>query len=187
MRTVLLLLAAVIGAALPAAAQRTQTKTADQGREGVLDFHPDAPFVKVVMPNTVDQVWRALPDAYQLLGFTAQPSRDTTRKETSTASMAIRGQLYPGEANSLYFDCGRNSVAGPLADQGDITFSMASHVEPDQRGGTAVLTQVNARVKRRDSSQYPVDCISTGRLEHTLAQFLQQRLQTQGAIEIRRN
>ncbi|HET7464064.1 MAG TPA: hypothetical protein VFJ82_22600 [Longimicrobium sp.] len=186
MRTLLVLFAAAT-VALPAAAQRAQTKTADQGREGVLDFHPDAPFVKAVVPNAMAQVWTALPDAYKLLGFTAHASRDTTRKDVSTESMAIRGQLYPGEANSLYFDCGRNSLAGPLADQGDITFSMSSHVEPDPAGGTAVLTQVNARVKRRDSSQYPVDCISTGRLEQTMAQFLRQRLQTQGAIEIRRN
>lgn len=185
MRTVLLLFTALTVAALPTAAQ--QTKRADQGREGIMDFQPSAPFVKTVVPNTVQQVWSALPDAYRLLGFTAQASRDTTRREMATAYMAIRGQLYPGEANSLYFDCGRNSLAGPLADQGDITFAVTSHIEADERGGTSVLTQVNARVKRRDSSQYPVDCVSTGRLENTLAQFLRQRLQTQGAVEIRRH
>ena len=170
--------------AVPAAAQ---DRMASSGRGDVLYFRAEAPSARVVLPYTVEQVWRALPDGYQMLGFTATAARDTSKHEVSTTYLQIRGQLYPGEANSLYFDCSRNTPTGPLADQGDITFAVMSHVQPDERGGTAVLTQVVARLKRRDGSQYPVDCISTGRLERTLAQFLRQRLTSVGAIEITRH
>jgi hypothetical protein len=183
MRRTLSLLTALTLIALPAAAQE---RTASQGREGTFFFRADAPFAKVVLPYTVDQVWRAMPDAYQLLGFTGTADRDTTKKDFKTGFMQIRGQLYEGEPNSLYFECSRNSMTGPLADQGDITFAILSRVEPNEGGGTAVLTQLSARVRRRDASQYPVDCGSTGRLERTLAQFLTQRLQTSGGVEIRR-
>jgi hypothetical protein len=181
-RTLLLLAAATLAAAHPAAAQ---DRTTSQGRGEILYFRLDVPFAKAVMPYAMDQVWKALPDAYQLLGFTARASADSTKKEVATAYMAIRGQLYPGEPNSRYFECGRASAAGALADQGDITFAMTTQLQPDERGGTAVLTQVNARVKRRDASQYPVDCMSTGLLERTMAQFLTQRLATPGTVEIR--
>jgi len=186
MRRMLSLLAALTLATAHSAAAQERYAAGDR-EEGTFYFRLNVPFARAVMPNTVDQVWAALPDAYKLLGFTAEPSPDASRKEVATKYMAIRGQLYPGEPNSQYFDCGNNSHSGPLADQGDITFAMTSHVQPDERGGTAVLTQVKARVRRRDSSQYPVDCISTGKLEQTMAQFLQQRLTAPGTVEIRRN
>ncbi len=185
MRPTLFLLSAVaLATAVPAAAQE---RVADSGRDGsAFFFRADAPFARALLPYTVDQVWQTLPEAYRRLGFTATPSRDAARKDLSTPMMQTRGQLFPGEANSLYFECGRNSPTGPMADQSDITFAMLSRVESDPRGGTAVLTQLSARARRRDSSQYPVDCVSTGRLEATLAQFVQQQLQA-GSVEIRRN
>jgi hypothetical protein len=163
-----------------------QDRVADGGRgASAFFFQANAPFTRAVLPYTVDQVWATMPEAYRRLGFATTPVGDGTMKDLKTSFMQIRGQLYPGEANSLYFECGRNSPAGPLADQGDITFAVLSRVETDPRGGTAILTQVSARARRRDSSQYPVDCRSTGRLEATLAQFAQEQLQT-GSVEIRR-
>jgi hypothetical protein len=187
MRRALFLLATLsLAPMLPAAAQ---DRVADGGRDGsAFFFRADAPFARAVLPYTVEQVRATLPEAYRRLGFTARvaATRDTTQRDLATSYMQIRGQLYPGEANSLYFECGRNSPSGPLADQGDITFAMLSRVEPGSRGGAEVLTQITARARRRDSSQYPVDCLSTGRLEATLAQFAAEQLQ-RGSIEIRRN
>lgn len=170
--------ALALAAFTPAAAQE---RTASAGREGAFFFRADVPFNRQVVPYTPDQVWRALPEAYRLIGFTARPAPgvDSTRRDVVTPFMQIRGQLYPGEPNSRYFECSRNSMTGPLADQGDVTFAMTSRIEPDDKGGTQLLTQLSARVKRRDASQYPVDCISTGLLERTLADFLKQHLDAQ--------
>ncbi|HET7233820.1 MAG TPA: hypothetical protein VFJ16_27665, partial [Longimicrobium sp.] len=179
MRRSLILLAALSLAAAPAAAQDRTTFAA---HGSYMTFRAESQFARVVVPYTVDQVWAALPDAYKLLGFTGEPaSNDPAKRDLVTGYMQIRGQLYPGEPNSLYFDCGNNARTGPLADQGEITFAVYSRLEPAaEQGRTAVLSQVSARVKRRDSSQFPVDCISTGRLERTLAQFLAQRLAASG-------
>ena len=183
MRRTLLVLAALSLAAAPAAAQDRPTFAA-HGTE--MYFRAEYPFARVALPYPAEQVWKALPDAYQLLGFTGTPV-DSTKQDLRTSFLHVSGQLYPGEPNSLYFECSRNTPTGPAADQGDITFAMLSRVEPDVRGGSTVLTQVTARLRRRDSSQYPIDCVSTGKLEQTLAQFLRQRLATTGAVEIRRN
>jgi len=176
-RTLFLLATLSLATVLPAAAQARNASSG--GRGGDYYFRPGAPFKRAVLLGTVDQVLQALPEAYRRLGFAVTPAanRDTMQKDLVTQYMQVRGQLYPGEANSLYFECGRNSVAGSLADNGDITFAMLSRVQQNEQGGTEVLTQVTARVTRRDSSQYPVDCISTGRLEDTLAQFTAQQLQ----------
>ena len=169
---------AVVAAATPAAAQE---RTASAGREGVFFFRADVAFNRQMIPYTPDQVWTALPEAYRLIGFSVRPSpsADGTRRDVVTPFMQIRGQLYEGEPNSRYFECSRNSMTGPLADQGDVTFAMVSRVEPDDKGGTQLLTQLSARVKRRDASQYPIDCVSTGLLERTLAGFLKQHLDNQ--------
>ncbi|HYH81914.1 MAG TPA: hypothetical protein VEX86_19055 [Longimicrobium sp.] len=185
MRRSLFLLAALsLATVLPAAAQ---DRIASGGREGDnLYFRAEKPFARAVLPHTVDQVWQTLPEAYRRLGFAASVA-DSVRKELSTPNMRVRGQLYTGEANSRYFTCGRNSLAGPIADQGDITFGLLSRVETDPRGGTVILTQVNARVQRRDSSQYPVECVSTGLLENTLAQYVAEQIGTSAVQVQRRN
>lgn len=169
---------ASIATLTPAAAQE---RVASAGREGTFLFRAEAPFNRQVIPYTPDQVWAALPEAYRLIGFTARPASTAAdaHRDLVTPFMQVRGQLYPGEPNSRYFECSRNSMTGPLADQGDVTFAMTSRVEPDDKGGTQLLTQLSARVKRRDASQYPVDCVSTGLLERTLAGFLKQHLDNQ--------
>lgn len=183
MRRSLLVLAALSLAAAPAAAQDRPTFAA-HGTS--MYFRAEYPFARAALPYTPEQVWAALPDAYQLLGFTATPA-DSARRDLRTSFMHVSGQLYPGELNSQYFECSRNTPTGPAADQGDITFAMLSRVEPDGRGGSTVLTQTSARLRRRDASQYPIDCVSTGKVEQMLAQFLQQRLSAPGTVEIRRN
>ena len=173
-----LLALALTAAATPAAAQE---RVASAGREGTFFFRAEVPFNRQLVPYTPDQVWAALPEAYRLIGFTVRPASTAAdaHRDVVTPYMQIRGQLYPGEPNSRYFECSRNSLTGPLADQGEVTFAMTSRVEPDDKGGTQLLTQLSARVKRRDASQYPVDCVSTGLLERTLAGFLKQHLDNQ--------
>jgi hypothetical protein len=183
MRPTPLLAALALLAALPAAAQ---DRTASAGREGVFYFRADAQTARTTLYSPLEVVWRALPLAYKELGFQLDPTADTLAHEFRTPFMQIRGQLYTGEPNSRYFECSRNSLTGPAADQGDITFAMLTHLEADPSGTTVVLTQMQARLKRRDSSQYPIDCASTGRLEQMLAQYLVQHARQAGEVEVRR-
>lgn len=77
-----------------------------------------------------------------------------------------------GRRNSRWLDCGMG-MTGPLADNADITATVATLVEPADEGETLVHTQVDATARRRASATGGLGCSTTGRLEALIIEQVQ--------------
>jgi hypothetical protein len=111
----------------------------------------------------VDKVWRALPEAYRLLGLPGEPAAGV-RHALATPNMRITGRLYPGEANSKYLDCGE-SIRGPRADTHEIYFNVTSRVRAHPDGGSVVETVLDGNARDPNQGSNPVKCTGKGVLE----------------------
>ena len=110
-------------------------------------------------------VVRALAAAYESIGIPADlvdPAQQLVARSKATVSRNVRG-----ERLSVLFDCGQGQF-GPRADDGRVTFSVASRV-----AGTAapvnVTTRVEASLQANDgAASGRVRCASRGVLEERI-------------------
>ena len=124
------------------------------------------------LPFTVDQVWRALPVAFDSLGIPVQ-ALDNAKHTIGNTNFAIRRRL-KNVPLSRYIDCGASQM-GPSADDYDARLTVLTEVRPGE-GGATVSTSVQAVARPMNYAQEFSACSSKGSLEQRLIDILKARL-----------
>ena len=91
-------------------------------------------------------------------------------------NLRIHTHRLNGKLLSDYVNCGQESMVGPRADIDEVTLSVMSTVGTGKDGNTFVETMLGGKARPSGTSSNPVDCQSTGLLEHTIAQRLTKAL-----------
>jgi hypothetical protein len=136
-------------------------------------FRADAPSSRHVLPYPPEVVWAALPRAYQEMQLPGGPT-SRGRMEFTTPQLRVQNQLY-GRHNSDFMDCGVVDNGRRIEDHGEVMLAMITRLEPAP-GGTAVMTQLDAYARRRESSSDPVSCSTRGVLEEAVVAALLKHL-----------
>ena len=124
-----------------------------------------------------DSVWKVLPAAFKDLSFPRGSQTNAEQRLFVTQEMTIQRELYDGEANSLYFDCGRTPAGNGVADEYLVTFSIQARVVPD--GDTFSHVDVLGEGRARDrtrSNASAVFCYGTGKVEQMVVDAVRKRL-----------
>jgi len=137
------------------------------------EYREDAIPVHRVMALPVERVWAALPQAFRSLGYPGAPSARRDERVFLTPYLAVPGQLYAGEPNSLYFVCGRSTNATAAVDAWVITFSILVRLTPEGEGRTAVDVILDGNAADRTERVKSVYCTGTGRLEEALLELIE--------------
>jgi len=154
--------------------------SAPQGaRTTTVWFRRDLIPLSRVVAAPVERVWAALPQSFAELGFPSSPSAREAEWIYLTPSLRIHGELYKGELNSVYIDCGHSAVGGHAADSYDVTFAMLARLTPQEGGTTLVQVVVDGTARDRTLIlSNPVSCGGTGRLERDFLQRLEGHINT---------
>ncbi|HSJ09524.1 MAG TPA: hypothetical protein VK928_06400 [Longimicrobiales bacterium] len=123
--------------------------------------------VTVEMP--AEQVWRALPAAYQSVGIELALT-DSTRGLLGNPGFRARRRL-GGTVLSRYLDCG-HAQGAPSADTYEVHFSVLTEVQRQADGKTIVSTNVDASARPINFAGEPVRCLSRGELETRILDFV---------------
>ena len=124
-----------------------------------------------------DSVWLAIPGAFKDLAFPRGTQTNGDEKLFVTQEMTIQRQLYDGEPNSLYFDCGRTPAGNAAADEYAVTFTILARVVPDGDQFSHVDVLVDGRAHDRTrSNASAVFCNGKGRLEEMVIAAIRKRL-----------
>lgn len=109
-----------------------------------------------------EQVWRALPAAYQSAGIELALS-DSARGVIGNPGFRARRRL-GGIVLSRYLDCG-HAQGAPSADTYEVHFSVLTEVQRQADGKTVVSTNVDATARPINFAGESVRCASSGELE----------------------
>jgi hypothetical protein len=145
------------------------------GETFAVRFRTGAPPAKGVLPVPVPVVWAAVPQAFADMGYPGGPSARPDERVYLTRPLTVQGQLYNGELNSLYLDCGQTPVGAPAADTYEIKFAILARVSALDADSTLVEVLVDGTARDRGRFTTPVNCSGTGRLEAALLQRLEKR------------
>jgi hypothetical protein len=130
-----------------------------------------------VFRTSADEVWKVLPATFGGLGFPAGKSVTPAERFFSTQEMTVTAQLYQGEPNSLYFDCGQTPAGGRAADEYLLMFTILARVVPDDEKLSHVEIAVDGRAHDRTRSNATAKfCRGTGLLEQMVIDALRRRL-----------
>ncbi|HET9729690.1 MAG TPA: hypothetical protein VF785_03330 [Gemmatimonadaceae bacterium] len=162
------------GGSAPAPASQTVRVVGPQGGASLTMATPDAPNVHT-LSFTADQVWRALPAAFDSLGIPIG-TLDPVKRSMGNAGFKIRGRL-KGVPLSRYIDCGTSTQIGPNADNYDVSITILADVRPAEPGTTTVTTTFNAAGRPANFAQEYSDCRSKGVLEGRLVDIVRGRLE----------
>jgi hypothetical protein len=80
-----------------------------------------------------------------------------------------------GRRTSWWVDCGQD-VAGPVADEADVTAFISTRIEGVEADLTIVSTGFEANARRRESATGTLHCTTTGRLERRILDGIYARL-----------
>ena len=149
--------------------------TSQAGETFAVRFRADAPSARGVLPVPVQEVWATLPQAFADLGYPGGPSARADEQVYLTKPLTIQGQLYTGELNSDYLDCGHTTAGTLAADTYEITFAILARVSPHTPDTTLVEVLVDGTARARGLSTNRVFCSGTGRLEAELLQRIAKR------------
>ncbi|HEX5436779.1 MAG TPA: hypothetical protein VFW98_06450 [Gemmatimonadaceae bacterium] len=140
---------------VPSGTVRTGVSADDGGMSTTLGVSPD-------------RGWAALSAAYQILAIPVT-TIDPSTHILGNHDLHIRGHL--GRTRlSRFVDCGESVTGGPNADQYAVTLDVVSQLVPTKHDSTVVSTEVQASaVPSSGTSNPPVRCASTGRLERSIA------------------
>ena len=152
----------------PAAAQQ-------RDRSSEMSFRTEVSDVPLRLAYPPDAVFTVLAQVYAQLGFPTDRVPREGAREYRTPFMEVRGRLF-GKPNGEYFSCQGGDILADLTNTGQISFALRSVVRPDDSGGSVLVTQVDARARRRGTSGSAIECASTGNLERGLAQTINQQL-----------
>lgn len=130
----------------------------------------------------VDRVAAVLPGVYDYLGLPVDRVEDARPVLFATPDLRIRGQLYEGERNSDYIDCGETGPGGERADLYEVEFVVMTRLRDDGQGGTIVETLLNGAARRPGvTDDSAVRCRGTGKLELQIATLLRARAGRDGS------
>jgi hypothetical protein len=138
-------------------------------------FRTDAPPAKRVIPAPVPVVWAAMPQAFADMGYPGGPSARPDERVYLTRPLTIQGQLYNGERNSDYLNCGQTPVGTLAADEYEVKFAIVARVSAFDADSTLVEVLVDGTARDRTRFTSVVNCAGTGRLEAALLQRLEKR------------
>ncbi|HET7233932.1 MAG TPA: hypothetical protein VFJ16_28230 [Longimicrobium sp.] len=171
-RAALIAMAVALPSARPALAQPASSASAQRGQTTIVAFRSDLPQSERAINATPEQVVQAAKMVYAQVGLPLLQSSDNAR-DVFTPYLRVQRHLF-GRNNSDFFACQVTDLAGGnMADRGTLTFAILMRVRP--AGASSVLmTQVDARVTRRDVSANSVECSSTGALEKALIDMIEQ-------------
>ncbi len=117
----------------------------------------------------VDQVWRALPAAYEALAIPVT-DLDSATHVIANSGITVRRQL--GKVPlTRYLDCG-DSQGAPSAETYEIHLSVLTRVQPAAAGTSIVATTVQATGRPVTLSGTYIRCSSTRQLESRLVNAL---------------
>jgi hypothetical protein len=120
----------------------------------------------------MDQVWRALPAAYDSLGISVQ-TLDPVKHRIGNDGVALRRRLKTTPL-SRFIDCGSTQL-GPNADDYDVRLAVLTEIHAVE-GGTAVTTTLLASARPANYAQDPSSCSSRGVLEQRIIDVVRARL-----------
>jgi len=137
-------------------------------------FRGDVIPVRRFLSAPVGTIWAALPQSFAELGFPSRASAREGERIYLTPSLRIHGQLYKGELNSVYLDCGNAAGGGHAADSYEVTFAMLARLTPQDSGSTLVEVLVDGTARDRTLNlSNALSCTGTGRLEKEFLQRLE--------------
>lgn len=150
--------------------QRTTTVLSVPSGQGssdvMLDSYGGAAAVATDLTAGRDTVFTALEQAYTALGVTVG-MRDPANYALGNRDLQVSRRLGTTSLSD-YFNCGGSVVGADLATTYRLQISIISTVKP--RGtGTQLETVAQANARQPGTSNPPVNCASTGRLEHEIA------------------
>jgi len=130
----------------------------------------EAPVHRTEVSHAAQELASEVTGVYRYLGLEVEESpRDPYL--FFTPSMRITGQLYEGERNSAYLNCG-SALQGERADVYEVEFALVTRLRPLEAGGTVVETRMEGRARDRFVNEVPVYCTGTGKLEAEIAELL---------------
>lgn len=124
------------------------------------------------LPFSADQVWRALPGAFDSLGITVR-ALDPVKRSIGNSGFAVRRRL-GGVSLSRFIDCGTTQL-GPNADDYDVRLTVLTDVRSSE-GGSTVTTVVEAVARPINYAQEYSRCTSRGTLEQRIIDVVRARL-----------
>ena len=125
----------------------------------------DAPRFRRAIAAPIDSVWRFVPSTFQALRFPGAASVYADDYAYLTPTLKIERQLYQGESNSLYLNCGFTPAGLPVADAYPVTFAIFARLLPQSSGATDVEIMIDGTAKDPVEHRTALRCDGTGRLE----------------------
>lgn len=117
-------------------------------------------------------VWSVVGGVYAQMEIPVEES-DPRLMQLGTLGYAAR--RIEGDRMNTFVDCGAN-LAGPMANQYDITLSVVTRLTSKGPESTEILTMVDAYGRPRAVSGNPIHCQSRGVLEQRVAQRIAEAL-----------
>jgi hypothetical protein len=150
--------------------QRTTTVLSVPNGQGtsdvMLDAYGGAAPVSTALAASRDTVFTALDQAYTALGVPVG-MRDPANFALGNRNLEISRRL-GGTSLSEYFNCGSGVVGADIATTYRLQIAVISTLR-QQGSGTQLETVAQANARQPGTSNPPVSCASTGRLEHEIA------------------
>lgn len=131
---------------------------------------------RAVFDEPADQVWVATQLAYADLGIEAGIMEPEGWVYGTRRLVASR---VGGERASRLVNCGTGPFGAPAADSYEVSFTVASSVEPTATG-TQVVTWMAATARPRGTAATAVQCTSRGRLEAMINAEISARVRASG-------
>lgn len=146
----------------------------------MVTYREDAPYSRDTLRMSVEQVWATLPAVYQELGLPGTPASNTQERVFITPHVRIRGQLFTGNRNSSFLDCGVSTGGAPRADTHAVTFMMMTRLRVVSEGITVVESMLDGTAREHVSSNTAAECAGTGRLEKHVVALIRQKARPGG-------
>ncbi|HEX6966895.1 MAG TPA: hypothetical protein VF166_13950 [Gemmatimonadaceae bacterium] len=119
----------------------------------------------------IETSWKVLPDVYHNLGI-AVVAADPASHTLGNHEVKLSRRLGSDRLSS-FFDCGKGLDGYPHADEYAVTVDLLTQVTPGDDNGSMIRTQVLATATPVSGlASDPVQCTSTGKLEHRIADLV---------------
>ena len=125
----------------------------------------DSRRVSTLVPAPRDKVWQAVQAAYTELGIDVKTMNPNTGELGNTAHTTQR--TLAGKPISNFLNCGTDAITGPIANTHRIVLSLLTTLSPDSNG-TMIESRLTATARKVGTSNDPLACSTTGRLERDL-------------------
>lgn len=126
------------------------------------------------LPYALEQVWRALPGAFDALGIPIGVM-DPAKRVAGNTALKVRREL-KNVPLSRYIDCGGSTQLGPNADSYDVNLSIVAAVRSLTPTTSAVSITFEAVGRPATFAQEYSQCTSKGVLEKRLVDAVSARL-----------